>query len=421
MRVIGLMSGTSLDAVDAALVEISSGDGLLDVSLVTWTQEPWPAELRETIRGWSAVDASVSLAELGAVSMEIGELFARAAERCARSSDVRLDEVELICSHGQTVHHHVDAAGRALATLQLGEPAVIAERTGCTVAADFRPRDIAAGGQGAPLVSFVDALMLAEEGRTVAALNLGGIANLTVIPAGGAAEAVAFDTGPANSLLDSLARQLLGQPFDRDGAAAAAGRPSAQLLDELLGQPYFDRPPPKSTGRELFGDAYASHVLARGRAKGLSANDLLATATELTARSVAAGLARWAPTWPAVVHVSGGGASNPHLLGAVERALVAATPRRAAAPEIVATDRLGLPAQAKEAVAFAILGHETLHGRSNNVPRCTGARRSTVLGAVWPGSNYMRVLQLVTQSQQGQPIGRIRLSRSSQQRKGEQR
>lgn len=415
LRVLGLMSGTSLDGIDAAIVDVHGRDGTLDVSLVGWREEPWPAELRERISGWSDGAERVSPGELSSASMAIGELFAGVAGRAAATAGVPLGAIDLVASHGQTIHHHVDPEGRVLATLQIGEPAVIAERTGRTVVADFRPRDIAAGGQGAPLVSFVDALMFGEQERTVAALNLGGMANVTIVPAGAPFEAIAFDTGPGNSLIDGIARHLLGEPLDLDGAAAAAGKPSEDLVDDLLDDPYLRRSPPKSTGRELFGDAAAKRLLAAGRAKGLSDGDVLATATELTARSVAGAIARWSPAWPAVIHVSGGGTRNAALMKALERALARETPSGAHPARMQMVDEAGLPQAAKEAVCFAILGHEALHGRPNSLPGCTGARHPSVLGAIWPGEDYLELLGKVLPSREApQRIDRIVLSRSSE-------
>jgi len=394
----GSISGTSLDGVDAAVVDIDAREGTLEVSLLGWVEEPWPAELRDRISGWSDPGATIAPGELSSAAMAIGELFADVAARAADSAAVPLEAIDLVASHGQTIHHHVDARGRALSTLQIGEPAVIAERTGRTVVADFRPRDIAAGGQGAPLVSFVDALLFGEAGRTVAALNIGGMANVTIIPAGDPFGAIAFDTGPGNSLIDGLARRLLDRPLDRDGAVAASGRPSPELTEKLLDDPWFRRPPPKSTGRERFGDAAVTRMVAAGRDLGLTDDALLATATELTARSVASAIARWSPVWPAVIHVSGGGTGNPTLMNALERALETRTPSGAVTPHLQRVEDFGLPAAAKEAVCFAVLGHEALHGRPNSLPGCTGARHASVLGAIWPGANYLELLETVLSS-----------------------
>lgn len=422
MRVLGLMSGTSLDAIDGAVVDIEVADGTLEAVLIGWTEDPWPAELSERIRGWSEPGATVPMADVATLSTEIGTLFAAAAGHAAAATGLELETIDLVASHGQTVHHLVAADGRAVATLQLGQPAVIAEQTGRTVVADFRPRDIAAGGQGAPLVSFVDAFLFAQEQHTVCALNLGGIANVTVVPAGAPSEAIAFDSGPGNSLIDAAARQLLRQPFDRDGEAAAAGASSEQLLDELLADRYFERPPPKSTGRELFGDAFAARALARAGELGLDQRGVLATLTELTARSVALAIARWSPGWPRVVHVSGGGTRNATLMRALARALAQEAPAGSERPELRPTDEAGLPSRAKEAFAFAILGHEALFGRTNSLPGCTGARHPSVLGAIWPGSNHARLLSEVAESRAGRErIDRIVLRRSSEKPSGERK
>jgi len=419
MRVIGLMSGTSVDAVDACVVDIATRGATLEVSLLGWSAEPWPDGLRERIRPWSEPAAAAGPGELAEASMHIGELFAASAFAAAAAAGLGLEDVDLVCSHGQTVHHLIGQDGRAVATLQLGQPAVIAERTGRTVIADFRPRDISAGGQGAPLVSYVDALLLGEDAITTAALNLGGIANVTVIPAGRPFDSIAFDSGPGNSLLDAAARRLLGQSHDQDGRAAASGEPSDELIAELLAHPYFDRRPPKSTGRELFGEAFAARAIDRGSELGLRDNDVLATLTELTARSVAAALAAFAPAWPQVLHVSGGGTNNPTLMRRLEQALVRHAPAGADSARLQPLDALGVPSAAKEALAFAVLGHEALHGRPNSLPGATGARHSSVLGAIWPGSNYRHLVELVGGAQATTArVERIVVTRSGHQGKG---
>lgn len=419
MLVLGLISGTSLDAIDTALVEIATRGQTLELSLLSWAEAPWPAELRDRIRGWSDPTATVAPGDLALASMAVGEAFATAAGGLVHEARVDIDEVDLVVSHGQTVHHRVDDAGHALATLQIGEPAVLAERTGRTVVADLRPRDIAAGGQGAPLVGYLDALLFQDAERSVAALNIGGLANVTVIPAGRPFDSIAFDTGPGNSVIDASARQLLGQPWDRDGAAAATGHPSEALLDELLAHPYFGRPPPKSTGRELFGDAYAAQLIRRGQALGLADVDLLATATELTARSVSSALTHWAPGRPAILYVAGGGTRNAALMACLRSALARATPAGAVPVAVKPVDEAGLPQAAKEAVCFAVLGHEALHGRPNSLPGCTGARHPSVLGAIWPGTNYLELLERVARSREmAQPIDRIVIRHTRGERKG---
>ena len=396
---IGLMSGTSMDGVDAALVDVTTAGATLELRLVGWTETRWDPDLRDRIAGWSAPGARVAPGDLSSASMAIGRLFADAAAAVAQASSVPMTSVDLVASHGQTVHHHVAPDGRALGTLQIGEPAVIAEQTGRTVVAHFRQRDIAAGGQGAPLVGFFDALLLAEPDRHVAALNLGGMANVTVIPAGDASGAVAWDTGPGNALIDGVARRLLERPLDRDGAVGATGQPSGSLVETILADAWFEVAPPRSTGRERFGDAAVEALAGAARAEGLSAADALATAAEVTARSVAESLARWAPAWPAVVHASGGGTRNRTVMRALERALERVASAGRPAPEIRDVGDSGVPASAKEAVCFAVLGHEALHGRRNSLAGATGARHDSVLGAIWPGDNYLDLVRSVPSSE----------------------
>ncbi|MCZ7544553.1 MAG: anhydro-N-acetylmuramic acid kinase [Anaerolineae bacterium] len=297
--------------------------------------------------------------------------------------DYRPRQVDLIASHGQTVYHLVES-GRVRATLQVGQPAVIAERTGVTVAADFRPRDVAAGGQGAPLVSLLDVLLFSDARLTRAVQNIGGIGNCTILPAGGGPEAAfAFDTGPGNSLMDHAASILSGGQLrcDLDGAWAAAGRVSDALLDALLAHPYYAAPPPKTTGKELFGPGYAETVITRGRAMGLSDADIMATLTALTARTIADAYARFAPGGRVdEVILGGGGLLNPTLMRMLAEALPGTPLRR--------TDDFGVPAGSKEAIAFALMGYQLAHGRPGNAPGCTGANRAAPLGCLTPGANF---------------------------------
>ena len=349
MRVAGVMSGTSLDGIDVAVVEISGRR----VETIGFTCTPYSEPVRSAILG---VDGPKALSHL---SFQLGELYARAVLRAVR----RYGPVELIGCHGQTIYHEGGTH-----TLQIGEAAVVAERTGVPVVSNFRARDIAAGGQGAPLVPYVDYLLFRHPKRARIALNIGGIANITVIPAGAApGDVVAFDTGPGNMVIDALAREM-GLPCDRGGKIAASGRVDRALLDDLLADPYYRRPPPKSAGREQYGAAF----VARLKSSGLPMPDLIATATVLTAATVAMGVGMH--RLPTDLIVSGGGVHNPqimaHLAGFLPGIAISTS-----------TDH-GIDADAKEAIAFAMLAHQTWRKRPSNLPSATGAKHAVILGGI---------------------------------------
>jgi anhydro-N-acetylmuramic acid kinase len=367
-RVVGLISGTSADGIDAALVELEGAGETTQARLLDFRTRPFDPELRARVVALKDARAD----ELLRVHYLLGEEFAQAALEAIVAARRDGLPVHLIGSHGQTARHHPrteDSKGRA-ATLQLGEPAIIAERTGLPVVADFRPRDIAAGGEGAPLVPLVDWLLFRRPGATRACLNMGGIANVTVVTE--RLDTVrAFDLGPANMPLDLVVHAWTAgaETFDRDGRRAATGRVDQELVAELLRHPFFELPPPKSTGREAFGDVFVRPLIARYAGRE---GDLLASLTRFVADSVAGGIRRWVQGSVAEVLVSGGGARNATLMAALARAL-APIPVRSLA-------EVGLDPDAKEAVAFAVLANETLFGRSGNVPGATGATGPRVLG-----------------------------------------
>ena len=368
-RIVGLMSGTSADGVDTALVEVAGSGPDTRVRLLAFATRPYAPELRARVVAAGEADA----AEVTRLHYELGEEFARAALAVVEPARRSGLAVHLVGSHGQTIRHHPrpPAGGRA-ATLQIVEPAVIAERTGLPVIADFRPRDVAAGGEGAPLVPLVDWLLFRAPGRVRALLNIGGIANVTVV-GDRPEETRAFDVGPGNMPLDTLVAAWTGgtEAFDRDGRRAATGRLDTALVRELLGHAFFAARPPKSTGRETFGLAFVAPLL--GRFAGREA-DLLRTLTRFVAEGIADGLRRHGGRPVDEVVLSGGGGSNPLLLADLREAL-GATPVRLLA-------ELGLDPDAKEAVAFAILANETLFGRPGNVPAATGADGPRVLGKI---------------------------------------
>ncbi|HOD84410.1 MAG: Anhydro-N-acetylmuramic acid kinase [Planctomycetes bacterium ADurb.Bin126] len=387
LRVAGLMSGTSADGIDVAIVDFERG-GLTVLAFETVSYRP---ALRRAI--FDAFDPATGRVDLICrLNVAVGEAFAAAVRRTADRAGIPLASIDLIGSHGQTIHHLPNArrqwGARVASTLQIGEPGVIAERTGITTVADFRPRDVAAGGQGAPLVPYADVVLYRHATKARAIQNIGGIANVTYLPPngppyGGTTSAalrvegvLAFDTGPGNMVIDRLVSSLTGgrRTYDRDGRLARRGRVHAALLGELMRHPYFRRRPPKTTGREEFGAVYADRLRKRGLKLGLADADLVATATALTARSIADAYRRFLPAPVDEVILCGGGARNPTLAGMLAGQLAPAA--------VMTTDDLGLSADAKEAVSFAILARETLRGRANNVPSATGARRAVILGKI---------------------------------------
>jgi anhydro-N-acetylmuramic acid kinase len=353
------MSGTSLDGIDVAIVDIRGRN----VETIGFTSTPYPAKVRAAILGVS--NCPTHTASISRLNFQLAELYARAVLAAVK----RYGPVQLIGCHGQTVFHE----GRSN-TLQLGEPAVLAERTGVPVVSNFRSRDIAAGGQGAPLVPFVDYLLFRHPRRTRVALNIGGIANITIIPPACAPENVtAFDTGPGNMVIDALAREFSAGKLncDRGGKIAASGNVNRPLLDALLRDPYYRRKPPKSAGREQYGVEF----IARLRRSAAPLPDLIATATVLTAATIALAVQRFV-IGPADLIAAGGGTHNPqimaHLAGFLPGVGIATS-----------TDH-GIDADAKEAIAFAILAHETWRGKPSNLPSATGARKAVVLGSITP-------------------------------------
>jgi len=359
MRVAGVMSGTSLDGIDVAIVEVRGRR----VETIGFQSTPYPERVRAAIHAVS--NAATTTSAISRLNYALGEHYARAVLRAIR----RLGPVELIGCHGQTIYHE-----GASSTLQIGEPAVVAEQTGIPVISNFRARDIAAGGQGAPLVPYVDYLLFRHPKRTRVALNIGGIANITVIPPGAMpGQVVAFDTGPGNMVIDALTREYsngkLG--YDRGGRIAASGKVHAGLLDQLLRDPYYRRKPPKSAGREQYG----AEFVARLKRFRLPLEDAMATATVLTAATIAIGVAAHAGRAFDLI-VSGGGVHNgqfmAHLAGFLPNAAISTS------------NDHGIDADAKEAIAFAVLAYETWRRKPSNLPSATGARRAVVLGDLTP-------------------------------------
>jgi anhydro-N-acetylmuramic acid kinase len=379
MLVAGIMSGTSADGIDVALCRIAPARMRPHIELVRHRAFPYPAPLRKAVL--AAMDAqSTSAAELARLNWRLGEAYGDAAQAAAQGY-----ALDLVGCHGQTIYHQSIArpyAGRSIAcTWQLGEPALIAAAVQAPVVSNFRPADMAAGGQGAPLVPLLDATLFAHPRRARVLQNLGGIANLTLVPPGGALDnLLAFDTGPANMVIDALAQQLFGKSYDRGGRLAAAGTPNEAVLTTLLRDPYYRRRPPKSAGREQYGMAFVERLLSLARRHRLSSHDILATATALTSRSVALACKQFvAPRTgnaPVDYIVAGGGARNQTLMRMLGADL---------APfgfHVQTTDEHGIPSEAKEAVAFALLAWQTWHLLPGNVPAATGAAHPAILGQV---------------------------------------
>ena len=380
--VIGLMSGTSIDGIDTAIVEVT-GYGLeTEVDLIAFETFPFPSSVPQRILALCQPDTG-RVDDICEMNFYIGYLFAEAVKHILQKSGMRARDIDLIGSHGQTIHHLPKDANTACnvsrypSTLQIGEPAVIAHETGIPTIADFRVADMAAGGQGAPLVSYPDYLLFHDNEKTVGLLNIGGIANLTVLPANGTFDTVcAADTGPGNMCIDAVVSEITegAEHYDKDGMRAAQGTAHQPLINEWLKYPFFQLPPPKTTGRETLGHTYAMECLAACREYKLSDNDCIATLTELTVQTIADYVARFITGQNPIdtLYVSGGGVHNQTIMGRLSELL--------ANTAVESVDNSGISADAKEAIAFAILANETLHGNAGNLPSATGASVRKILG-----------------------------------------
>lgn len=381
---IGLMSGTSHDGIDAVLVDISFARKRFQVQQRAFRSFPYSLPIRERLLRLSQ-GASVDAGEVAQVNVLVGELFAKAALRLCQAAKISPDSVAAIGSHGHTIYHQPRQRPGPGSTLQIGEPAVIAVQTGITTVADFRPADVAMKGEGAPLVPYVHYFLFHQPQTSVAVHNVGGIANLTYLPVKQGIDGVlAFDTGPGNMVIDGIVQAVSGgkKLYDKDGRLARAGTAHPRLLSELLRHPYFRRRPPKSTGREEFGEAFIQDFLQRAARLQLSAEDQVATATALTVESMARAYRHFVCPRGRLdeILLTGGGGLNPVLREQLAHAL----------PEvrIRTLEEIGFESQALEALAFAVLAYATLHGMPSNVIGATGARRPVVLGKVVPGRNY---------------------------------
>jgi anhydro-N-acetylmuramic acid kinase len=381
MVVAGVMSGTSADGIDVALVRIEPVKRQPKVALIAHEAFPYPAELRRKVL--AAMNAnSTSTAELARLNWRLGLEYAGAVNATAKKHRLKLD---LAGCHGQTLYHQAREemyAGRKFAcTWQVGEAGAIAAANGVPVVSNFRPADMFAGGQGAPLVPLLDFVLFSDAKRGRVLQNIGGIANLTAMPAGtGADKVIAFDTGPGNMVIDAVTEKLFGKPFDRSGTIAGRGAVLTQVLDKMLKDAYFKRKPPRTAGREQFGSAYAARFLGECGRHSKNPEDALATATALTAESIAESYAQFVRAKlkgaPIDYIVSGGGARNATLMAMLTRRLEPMGCR------VQTIDAFGMPSEAKEAAAFALLAWMTWHHLPGNIPKATGAKRAVILGQV---------------------------------------
>ena len=385
MIVAGVMSGTSADGVDVAICRVSPAEGGARVKVLGHRATRYPAKLRKAVL--AAMNAkSTSTAELSRLNWRLGEVYAGAVDAAAREIGVK---PQLIACHGQTIYHQGVASkylgSPVRCTWQTGEAAVIAERMRVPVVSDFRPADMAAGGQGAPLVPMFDYCVFRNKKRSRVLLNLGGIANVTVLPAAcRAMDVLAFDTGPANMVIDACMERLFGRGFDRNGATAARGRVLESVIAKVMRGRYFSVPPPKSCGREEYGEAFVAQFIAVCEREGARREDVIATATALTARTIADAYVRFcrprfkrlAPSAKVELIAAGGGVRNATLMRMLSEQLKSAEVR------VRSIEETGLDASAKEAAAFALLGWLTWHRLPGNLPSATGARRAAVLGKV---------------------------------------
>ena len=383
-RVVGLMSGTSVDGIDAALVEIGGTDEAPEVRLVAFEDRPWPEKVRRQIFPLFRPETA-TVDKIGYMNFLMGEIYAQSVSSVVEKAGLTLADIDLIGSHGQTIWHAPEVCGKdgfpVRFTVQIGEGSVIAARTGVPTVSDFRVADMAVGGQGAPLVPFSEYLLYRRPGETILLQNIGGIGNMTVLPGDEGPEAVyAFDTGPGNMIIDAVVSALTGgaKTYDAGGAMAAEGRVDEALLAMLQQDPYYDMPLPKTTGRELFGVQYVGKILDYQRAHGLSDADVLATVTDLTAWSIADGYARYVlpKRQAAELVVGGGGSYNATLLGFL---------RTRFAPygvEVRTQEDLGWSSDAKEAVAFALMADCCVREKPNVLPSVTGAKAAAIMGKI---------------------------------------
>lgn len=383
--VIGLMSGTSADGIDAALVKISESGLRTSVQLIDFETYPYSKEVRELVLNASS-PAKGSVDFICYLNFKLGNLFAGAVFNILKKANIEKGHVSFIGSHGQTISHLPEGLPEFLdklpSTLQIGEPCVIAERTGIKTVADFRARDVAAGGRGAPLAPFAHFLLFNSKKETRIVHNLGGISNLTFLPKNGVIDdVIAFDTGPGNMLIDGIVSKLSHgeKQYDNHGEWAARGKSNNGLLLFMMEHPFLKKNPPKATGREDFGEIFLDKILLKAQQLNVPSDDLVTTVTEFTAESIILNYKEYIfkRDYPAEAIFCGGGSHNNFLMDTIKKRLPDIT--------ISTTDKYGIPSDAVEAVAFAIMANETIHGNYSNLPSVTGASRKVITGKIVPG------------------------------------
>lgn len=386
LNVIGLMSGTSMDAIDAACIRIQMGTNpptLLQFNILGTHSMDLPDYIKADL-DQLLTHPKVSLSQVCELDRALADCFAQVSNQLVAQLETNGFLVDLIASHGQTVYHQPPTIKQAGVTLQLGNPAMIAQQTHVDVIGDFRPRDMAVGGQGAPLVPFADVLLFQDDLLNRAVQNIGGIANVTVVPSKALTskgkEPFAFDTGPGNMVIDGITQRLFNKPYDENGAIAQSGRFNTELLAHLMKHPFLSQPPPKSTGREAFGDTFVRDLLLDWHPK-VSPEDLVATATHFTAISIVESYKHFVLPLCALdeVIVGGGGTQNSHLMRLLTNRF------KELGIEVTTHQTHQIPNQYKEAIAFALLGYASKFGIANNLTSCTGASEPVVLGGFWPG------------------------------------
>ena len=393
MFVAGIMSGTSADGVDVAICNIDGQPGSMTAQILCGKTYPYSTALRQRIldncdRKKSRVD------EIAQLNVELAEQFASALIDLAEEQGIALEAIDLVGSHGQTLWHHVLENGQVSATFQIGEGAVIAEQTGITTISNLRTRDVAAGGQGAPLTGYVDWLLLRHQTRWRAIQNIGGMGNVTFLPPLNITDQhpIAFDTGPGNALLDMAVWHFTDhqQTYDKDGKLAKQGRIDETWLNDLLQHPYFERSYPKTTGRELFGTEAAAELIREAESRGLASAEIITTLTALTAANIVDAYKRFAPAPVDEVILGGGGSKNPVMFELLRDLLSPVT--------VLSHEDLGISSDFKEALVFAVLAYESWHGRPGTLPSLTGAQRATLLGQITPGDNFEALLKRRSES-----------------------